>query len=199
MDKFKILLSGINNAIKDLGFKKNGSNFYYNSDGNIGVINLQKSKDSSSEITVFTINIGVYSNSLKIFDQPGIKSKPLVADCHWRQRIGFLLPERKDYWWHINDNISLDYLITEVTNILISIAIPEILIHITDKSLEEKWMNRISAGLTEQQMYLYLIALLKARDSHDLGKKIEELKSLSKGKPFEQNIKDCLLDLGINA
>ncbi|AMQ00077.1 hypothetical protein AY601_3206 [Pedobacter cryoconitis] len=60
-------------------------------------------------------------------------------------------------------------------------------------------MNRTSAGLTEQQMYLYLIALLKARGSNDLGEKIEELKSLSKGKPFEQNIKDCLLDLGINA
>ena len=162
MNNYKTLISAIGKSIKDFGFKKSGDNFFYSENGNIGVINFQKSKNSSSEIVLFTINLGVYSSSLKVFDQPGINSKPSISDCHWRQRIGFLLPENKDYWWPIDATVSLDHLIAEVTDVLISIAIPEIKKHIADTSLQEYWMNGISSGLTEQQMYLYLIALLKA-------------------------------------
>ena len=197
MDNYKILISVISKAIKDLGYKKSGNNFFYNQGENIGMINFQKSKSNSSEIVLFTINLGVYSSSLKIFDQPGINSKPSISDCHWRQRIGFLLPEEKDYWWQIDTTVSLDHLIAEVSDVLISIAIPEIKKHIADESLQEYWMNGISSGLTEQQMYLYLIVLLKAGNSSSLCKKVEELKALSKGKPFEQNVKECLSDIGI--
>lgn len=197
MDKYRSLLSEVNNSLKPIGFKKTGEIFYYYRNNNIGLINFQRSKNSSSDVILFTINIGVYSSSLHLFDRPGINSKPVMSDCHWRQRLGFLLPEKQDYWWQIDYNTSLPDLMTEITNLLISVAIPEIEKHISDESLIEYWMNGVSSGLTEQQMYLYLIGLLKVNNSIALQEKVEELKALSRGKPFQQNVNEYLKQLGI--
>lgn len=198
MDKYKVLISEINNNLKPLGFKKAGDSFFYNQDSNIGLINFQKSNSSPSGIILFTINIGVYSSSLNIFDRPEIKSKPLISDCHWRQRIGFLLPKKQDHWWQINDAILLPDLVNEILDVLKTVAIPEMKKWISDQSLEESWMNGVSSGLTEPQMYLYLIALLKANGKSSLGEKVEELKALAKGKPFQRNVYESLTELGID-
>ncbi|WP_374950018.1 hypothetical protein [Mucilaginibacter sp.] len=58
-------------------------------------------------------------------------------------------------------------------------------------------MSGDSEGLTEPQMYIYLIALLKRHNSSALQLKITELKEKSKGKPFYNNVKENLLKLGI--
>jgi hypothetical protein len=197
-DKYKMLISDINNVIKPLGFKKNGNTFFYHQDNNIGLINFQKSKNSSSESILFTISVGVYSNSLHVFDSPEIGSKPAVSDCHWRERIGFLLPEKKDHWWQINSVTLLSDLTKEVINLLTSKAIPEIKKYISDESLQEYWMEGVSSGLSKQQMYLYLIALLKLTNDGALQSKINELKAFSLGKPFQQNVNESLMKLGIN-
>lgn len=198
MDKYKTLISEINNVIKPLGFKKNGNTFFYNQDNNIGLINFQKSKNSSSISILFTISIGVYSSALQIFDSPDVGSKPTISDCHWSKRMGFLLPENKDHWWQINDATSLPDLINEVIDLLTSLAIPEILRNISDTSLEENWLKGLSSGLSEPQMYLYLIALLKQKNSNILHIKVDELKALSRGKPFQQNVNESLKELGID-
>lgn len=197
MDKYKILISEVNQAIKPLGFKKNGNTFFYNQDNNIGLINFQKSRSSSSDNILFTISVGVYSNSLHVFDSPCIGSKPIIDDCHWWQRIGFLLPEKNDHWWQIDAATSLPDLINEIKDVLNSLAIPEIKKHISDESLQDYWMQGISSGLTDQQMYLYLIAFLKAKNSDVLQVKIDELIALSRGRSFQQNVVESLNKLGI--
>lgn len=64
--------------------------------------------------------------------------------------------------------------------------------------VEEKlWMSGIADGLTEQEMYIYLITFLKAKQSKDLDNKIHELKQISKGKPFYQNIKENLAKIDV--
>lgn len=198
MNKYGILISEINNAIKPLGFKKNGNTFFYHQDDNIGLINFQKSNKSSSTVVLFTINIGVYSNSLRVFDSLDVGSKPTISDCHWSKRVGFLLPENKDHWWQLSENASLDNLIDEIIDLLTSVVIPEIKKNISDESLESNWLNGLSSGLTEPQMYLYLIGLLKQKNSDVLQVKINELKALSKGKPFEQNVNESLKEIGID-
>lgn len=197
MDKYKLLITEISNVLKPLNYKKSGETFFYNKDNNIGIIGFQKGRSSNATATLFTINLGIYSSALKVFDRLGLKSKPGISDCHWRKRVGFLLQKKQDYWWEINDRTSTSSLITEITNILIELAIPEIQKYITDESLEKYWMAGVSEGLTEQQMYLYLIALLKFYNRENLQTKVEELKKLSKGKPFEHNVKEYLVKLGI--
>ncbi|PTS94004.1 hypothetical protein DBR11_24295, partial [Pedobacter sp. HMWF019] len=144
MDKYKILISEVDNVLRPLGFRKSGQTFFYNKDGNIGIIDFQKARRSIAASSFFTINLGVYSNALKVFDNFDVKSKPLISDCHWRKRIGFLLPAKKDYWWEINANTSLPGLIAEIINVLRSLAIYEIQKYISDEDLEKSWMEGIS-------------------------------------------------------
>lgn len=196
MDKYKLLIAGIAPFLRALGYNKSGESFFYNKEGNIGIINFQKSRSSISTSTLFTINLGVYLKALKIFDNFEIKSKPTISDCHWRKRIGYLMPDKQDYWWKI-DTISLPILIAEIIDILKERAIPEIKKYIADENLEKYWIEGNAEGLTEQQMYLYLIALLKVHNRPNLLSKINELKEKSKGKPFYNNVKENLLKLGI--
>jgi len=58
-------------------------------------------------------------------------------------------------------------------------------------------MNGVSEGLTVQQMYLYLIALLKVYNKPDLQNKIKELINFSKGRPLYNNVKEYLEKLGV--
>lgn len=89
MDKYKILISEVDNVLRPLGFRKSGQTFFYNKDGNIGIIDFQKARSSNAASGFFTINLGVYSNALKVFDNFDVKSKPLISDCHWRKRRFF--------------------------------------------------------------------------------------------------------------
>lgn len=197
MDKYKSLIVEISNTLKPFGYKKRGEAFFYDKNHNIGIIDFQKGRSSLAASTLFTINLGVYSNSLHIFDRIGLNSKPTISDCHWKKRIGFLMRQGQDYWWQIDDKSSISTLITEISDLLKEIAIPEIQKYISDESLEKSWMEGLSEGLTEQQMYLYLIALLKVNNKPELQAKIEELKFFSKGKPFYPNVKENLEKLGI--
>ena len=126
-----------------------------------------------------------------------VKSNPSISDCHWRKRIGLLLLQEQDFWWEINDKISLSGLTTEIISILQKFAIPEIQKYISDENLEKSWMAGVSEGLTKQQMYLYLIALLKINNRNSLRAKVNELREFSKGKPFERNVMEYLMKLGI--
>lgn len=197
MDHYKSLIAGLTPFLKILGYSKSGDSFFHNQEGNTGILNFQKSRSTTSNYTLFTINLGVYSGALKIFDNFEIKSKPTISDCHWRKRIGYLMPDKLDYWWKIDDTTSLNKLTAEILDILKEHAVPEIEKYISNESLENSWMNGDSEGITEQQMYLYLIALLKSHNSSVLQRKVTELKEKSKGKLFYNNVKENLLKLGI--
>lgn len=197
MDKYNLILSEVAKAIKP-SFKKKGNYFICYKSGNVGLINFQKSKDSTSQQKLFTINLGVYSNSLHALDMPYMGEIPSIPDCHWRERIGFLLQMNRDHWWTINETTSVSKLTTEIVGIVTSIIVPEIDKHISDESLKNYWLKGESAGLSEAEMYLNLIGLLKAENSAILDVKIKELRMLSKGKRFEQNIIESLRKLGID-
>jgi hypothetical protein len=196
MDKYNFLLKELYKHVKPLGFKKKRDTFYLIKD-NIGIINFQKSIYSSNEKILFTCTLGVYSKSLKIFDLRDVNSEPLISESHWRRRIGFLMSHNSDYWWQLSGETKLDQLKEEVIHVVKNLAIPEIFKYLSDESLIEYWMKGHGEGLTEQQRYLYLIGLLKFYNIVGLQSKIEELRRLSKGKAFENNVKEHLSKLGI--
>lgn len=196
MDKFKVFLAEIAKHLKEFGFKKNGNSFLIDKGKNIGIINFQKGRDSNSDRTIFTINIGVYCGVLTILDPIVIKSKPMISDCHWKIRIGFPT-NNQDYWWEINDNTSITNLSSEIITLLENKAVPEIKNHITDENLIKYWLEGIGEGLSEQQMNIYLVAMLKAYNSPLLRSKITEIKDKYKGKPFYNNVKENFSKLGI--
>lgn len=197
MNKFEELIRALSPMLKPMGFSKKGNSFYLEAGKNCGVLNFQKSLSTTKNKIKFTINYGIYSGALKVFDNFDVKSRPTISVCHWKNRVGFLLPKKQDYWWVIDDSVPLSELLTEIKSVLIDLAIPEIRKYLSDESLEKSWAEGVSEGLTKQQMYLYLIVLLKTNNKPELNSKVEELIGFSTGKPFFNNVKECLAILGI--
>jgi hypothetical protein len=108
-EAFKDLLSvHLAPALKQSGFRKKGQSFGRRGDGVWGVINFQRSQWSSRECITFTINVGVWVDAVAAFrledtDRVPRTGAPPEAYCHWRQRIGWLLPDQRDIWWDVEE------------------------------------------------------------------------------------------------
>ena len=185
MNKFNDLLFSISSVLKEKGFLKQGNTFYIRGNDNFGMLNFQKSRSSSIHEILFTINIGVSLTRLRKFNKENLDKKPAIESCHWKKRIGFLLPEKRDYWWRIDNNTSIKEMAGEIINVILNLATPEILDHLNEKRLEAEWLTGLSSGLTDLQRYIYLTTLLKLDNDEKLQYVITQFKSFLKGKAFE--------------
>lgn len=194
MNYYSTLLTGISKVIKIQGFNKRGNTFYLFKNNNWGLINFQKS--TSSDKLSFTINIGVVSTLLKqVIDKAAVVLKPDINDCHWKKRIGFLLPEKKDHWWTIDNNTSIENLVKEISYILETLAIPELINHLSNDYLEQEWSSGKAEGATQLQRYIYLTTLLKINNNKKFLQVLEEFKAYSKGKPYEYTAQEHINNL----
>lgn len=196
MENYKALLSGIGTALKVHGFKKKGNYFLLFSEGNCGLINFQKSRDSSASCIKFTCNIGAVSSALAkaVYDRP-VDQKVVVDDCQWKMRIGFIMQQKQDHWWQIDDITNIAAMEEEITQLLTLKAVPLIISHLTDSDLIESWIHGECQGITEVQKFKYLTTLLKIKNDSRLSAIIEELRSTSKGKSYENIILAHLKEL----
>jgi hypothetical protein len=199
MDNFKQLLEQIAALLKAYNYTKKGSTFFLEKSGNKGLIDFQKSKNKPSDGTSFTINLGIFSTELWRRTGDPVKEKPDISMCHWSQRIGFLLPQKEDYWFLIPDNTPADVTISEIRKIITEIAIPVIDTHIADEDLAEAWLKGEGGGLTKYTRFTYLTTLLKIKNDPRLPAAVDELKSLAKTKTMEYSIKEFLKDLQIES
>jgi hypothetical protein len=187
MEQYRLLLAEVGAFLKAPGFSKKGNTCYIQKEGNFGLINFQKSISSTKHQVKFTINIGVASGFLLRAGINGfiISGKPSITDCHWKMRIGFLMPVKKDFWWEIDGVTPVGRMAEDIITNLQSLVIPEILRNISDKDLIEEWIQGRGEGITEFQRYVYLTILLKFYQDERLARVIEELKSYSKGTSIE--------------
>lgn len=184
-DAFKEILKRNALALRAYGFSRSGSTFYLRKAGNWGVINFQKSKDSSVDNIVFTVNLGIASTRLlAFFSHIRPDMKPSVWDCHWRERLGYLLPEHSDIWWTINSTTPVDELGQEIQGYVVNLGVPELEKYISDEALRDLWLSGRAPGLTDFQRLMYVSVLLKALGPLDrLDSVLEELQRISVGKP----------------
>jgi len=183
-------------ALKQEGFSRRKHRFYRRTEGHWGLIEFQKSVKTTAEAVTFTVNIGVVSKRLvRFFSPQDVEAVPTIGNCHWRERLGFLLPERDDTWW-IADTTSSDQVVAEVLTQLVDIGIPELTKHMDDSVLKELWLSNQSPGLTNLQRLMNLSVLLKDNRSHDaLQKVIEQLRQISEGKPTAPVVQNHLRKL----
>jgi hypothetical protein len=145
-DKFKELLKALTPLLKGYGYRRRGQNFYIRRDGNWGVINFQKSQGSTKDKVTFTVNLGIYSEVLARFYYKWREgTPPTESACHWRERVGFLLPENQDHWWVIDETTLLPSLAKEFGDIL-PLAVSEIESYITDEALRDHLLSAGCAG-----------------------------------------------------
>lgn len=146
LEKFKEFLKLIAPVLRTCGFSRRGQNFYTRRDGNWGVINFQKSQSSSKNKVTFTLNLGTYSQVLaKFYYKWKEGTPPTEPECHWRKRVGLLLPGNKDHWWVIDETTFLPSLVTEFEQIL-PLAASEIESYITDEALRDFLLPAARSG-----------------------------------------------------
>src|SRR4051812_28773507 len=101
--EYKKLLSEIGTVLSAYGFTKKGDTFFSAKNENWALIDFQKSRSSSPDKIVFTITIGICSVALRRFANEDLSVNPKIEDCHWKKRIGMLLPINNDFWFQIDN------------------------------------------------------------------------------------------------
>jgi hypothetical protein len=179
---FAELVKRVGDFLQQRGFEGRGPVFFRVRAGNWALIALQKSQKTSADAIVFTVNVGVVSERLaRFFSIPLMPNRPPEAgEWHWRQRLGFLLPEGLDKWWTIKSNTRIEEVSREVERAL-ELALPEVEKHIRDEFLRDLWLTGRSPGLTEVQRLKNLAVLLKALGPEDRVTPIlDELRRVSR-------------------
>ncbi len=196
MEIFKDFLNLITPFLKEEGYSKKGNNFYIKGDKNRGIINFQKSRESTNDLVKFTINFGIYSETLAQLEFVYNRSNPSVEDCQWGARVGLFMPERNDYWWYIKLSDELTNIVLEIMNTIRSFILPEINKRLSDEDLINNWMNGGFTGTTEIGKFKYLTTLLKAKgELETLKQVVQNFMQQSQGKPIEKLAKEHLEEI----
>ncbi len=107
--------SGIAPAVRDLGFKGSGGKFRIGRGDFTGWVYVQKSRWNTKAEVEFTFNVGVFYN---------------LAQSHikgiWGDRIGHLLPDRRDKWWKFDSKESAGTVQEEAIKAVSRYALPAI-------------------------------------------------------------------------
>jgi hypothetical protein len=119
-------------ALRRLGFKGSGQTFTLPSDTHWALIGFQKSVWGNSHELRFTVNLTVVGKqaweSARV-ERPFLGARPTANTSYgfptWRQRIGFLLPERLDLWWPVVAGSSTESAAEEVIAAIRDYALPE--------------------------------------------------------------------------
>jgi hypothetical protein len=194
MEGFKTITNAVSKSVSALGFKKiNQSAFAIKEGNNWGVINFQKSQSNTKSEVRFTINLDIFSGAIRDFlEGEKVNSAPKTGGSHWNKRIGFLLPEKKDYWWTITDATNIAVLEKEITAMVSSIAVEEIKKNLSDANLINQWKEAVSPGITEFQRLQYLAILMKFTGQPDYTDAANQLLAYSSGKSISMVAKGIL-------
>ena len=196
-ETYKELIKKIGYSLKEEGFSRIGNTFHQRRGSNWGLLDFQKSRKSTADEVMFTINVGVCSGKLlKFFSPDLLERKPSIEVCHWRERLGFLLPEQRDKWWAVRNNEPFEPMMSQLKDALLQTAVPAIARHISDEQLCSEWSSGKSSGLTDIQRLVNLSVLLKLAGADSaLRKVLRELKDRSAGKPSASMVRRHLKDL----
>jgi hypothetical protein len=115
----------------------------------------------------FTSNLGIFSERIGEPCWASGSRPPAEPGCHFRERIGYLLPQRQDHWWTLNRTTDLDALGDEIEGHVVRLAVPEIDRYISDEGLRDLWLTGRSPGLGDGERLRFLAILLNALGPQD--------------------------------
>jgi hypothetical protein len=196
---FVALMTKAKAPLNRAGFTGSGRTFRVKHDRNVGLIDFQRSVKSSSRHVVFTINLGVWSGRVATsISGTSAHERPGIEDCHWRERVGFLLSDQQDKWWTVENNLDAEAVQRELLPLLEVTVVPAVLTHVSDTALRDTWLDESAPGLTEFQRLMYLTILLKELGPTErLADVVANLKTESEGKATEAIVQHHLRKLAI--
>jgi hypothetical protein len=164
--------------LKERGYRTYGSGFLSyakEQDGNLLIVNFQKHRASNKQEIFMALNVGVSSGRLDHFLEPGRTWRILESHCHWRSRLGHLLPSNIDCWWEIRadggwigtpSTYALQRgqdLAGELISKLQDYALPALDAHASDEALIDYWLTRQGLGLRPRLLCLALLLGMTGR------------------------------------
>ncbi len=149
-DRKKLVAKPIAELLKPMGFRKSGSNFVAKREAATLTINLQSSVGSSQDVLKITCNAAIHLNQISQ------ASRPNIWNAHWQERIGFFMPEPRDYWWLCPSDEAAEQTGREIAALLEESVIPEIERLAVPAAMAAMWKSGRSPGLTAHQCTRYL-------------------------------------------
>lgn len=183
--QFNNMLKGINTIIGNYAFYRDKNAFYKTEKNNLGIIDFQESHAKEKRTIKFTVNLGIVSYRLLNFFSPlRPDEKATIIDAQWRIRLGYLLPDKKDIWWTIDEQTNKDQLAEDLLKWIINLGVPIINKYINDEALRDLWLSNQSPSITGFQRLLYLTYFFKTIGPAELLEEtITELRRISANKP----------------
>lgn len=184
----KLIKDCLKPLLIESGFKGRGNTFISKKAEVWSLINFQKSRKSSAAEVAFTVNLGIASSTLFNFYSKEVQ-QPTIEDCHYRQRIGFLLPSHNDKWWTINSGIDIDSLCEDLKKCLTEYAFIELEKYSSNSALRDLWLSDKCPGLTDTQRLMNLTVLLKIIGPTDVfDSVVEKMRIATENKPIAPTI-----------
>lgn len=164
--------------LKTRQFVRRGHKFYRDLGELIWLIDFQRSTSNSKELTRFTINLGVLSRTVAdAYGKKDIKLNFIEDDCNIKKRIGYLMEERSDVWFTIDENTSFENLGSLILDLLKDAAIPFLSEFKDEAALYEFWAGGNYCGNTELgRLHKVLILAAKFGDQTRIDETVEALK-----------------------
>ncbi len=190
VEVFKHLKACLAKRLAPSGFVGTGDLVWRKVLDTVVVLEVQKDRKYSTEDEFrFTVNVGISVNALRDVvsarSGPSSEGVPPPEKCHWRQRLGHLLPAQSDVWWSIRDEQTARAVCDEIAAGLIDIALPQVELIASSEALARSWQEGRGQGLTEYERRINLARLLVA-----LGRKeeaqsaVQALEAASLGKSW---------------
>ena len=151
--------------LKSKGYRRRTQTFHKWVGRNCEVVNFQGSKWSTREQYDFFVNLGVFNRSIFEFENDSSRPReppkfPGEAECHWRRRLGELLPTRLPKEWSIRVSDSLADLGTEIRSGLDVYALPLMHQLVTDEGLRDSLLRNGELGGMALPQLIELAALV---------------------------------------
>lgn len=187
---FRSLKSCLDKRLASIGFVANGYLLSRRTNDTVVVIDIQKDRKSSTKEEIrFTINVGISVDALReiaaVDGGPSSSEVPLLERCHWRQRLGRLLPAQRDVWWSVRDEQTAKSVCDEIASGLTDIAFPVLEAMASSDALVKAWQVGRGEGLTEYERRVNLAKLLIALGRREQAQAaVQALEDSSLGKSW---------------
>ncbi len=183
-----------------LGFRRAAPHFWRVVNGLSQCVNFQASAWGSREAGRFTINLGISSPALfEGFTGRRFPKEPAAALWPVNTRIGFVMPERRDLWWDVDETTDVTRVGDQVATALSDYAVPWLQKLATRRDLIDAVEDApMALGIFPAQVP-FVLAIFAAEDG-DLARArailVSALEDL-RGKPFELAVRQVADRLAI--
>ncbi|MCS3533130.1 hypothetical protein M2373_004557 [Chryseobacterium sp. JUb7] len=119
-----------------------------------------------------------------------------VWACQWQVRIGDFMPNQPDFWWRIKTDDNLSGIISNISDNIQNIILPEIDKRLTDDDLMNSLIKGDFTWSTSVDKFKYLTTFLKAKKDYDsLNEVVEKFMQEPDGKKYYNIVKEHLEEI----